>query len=943
MKKILVLFLITFIGISMTGQTYNDEFVLSVLENRGEIYIQFEATTDEIAEFSDIMSIDSYDGTTVYAYANKKQFGRFMLSGKKFSPVESYYSRNKALNMATTTAQMASWDKYPVYGVYVEMMQDYAADYPAICKLDTIGYSTDGRLLLVLKISDNVNYDEAEPEFLYSGQIHGDELVGGMMFLRLADYLLSNYGTDSQVTNLVNNLQIYISPLANPDGTYYGGDSDVSGSRRNNAQDIDLNRNYPDPLAGDHPDGESYGTETSHYMEFAEQRNFVMGGNSHSGAEVMNYPFDTYSTLPADNDWWDFVCREYADNAQTNSPAGYFTDEDNGVTNGYAWYTITGGRQDYMNYFQNCREVTMELSSVKLVDSDELPAYWNYNRQALLDYLEQATYGLRGIVTDSVTHEPLEAMVFVNSHDYLNSHVYSFPLHGDYYRYLFEGTYSVTYSAPGYKSKTFDINISNYESTVLDVELVNLESVAPTADFVSNTQNIDCNPEIQFTNTSEASASTVYLWDFGDGTNSNLENPVHAYNSNGIYTVKLFAENEHGEDSVIKTEYISVNFSQLDNVPDYVICEASGSVTAEYGTSGDLLWFNNINDETGFHTGSSYTTPVLNETTTYYIQEVTTGEIYSGGESDNSEGGSYVTDDNYLVFNCTQECLLKSVKVYAQGAGNRTIYLRDSEGGTIYSQEFYVEDGMQTVNLNFSLPSGNGMRLGCSATAGLYRGSTGIFSTFPYPYNIGGIISITESNVVWWNDGNRYYAYFYDWQIKMPDCYSERTPLNIYVNQNPEASFDYVIDGIGYATFTNTSSAADSYLWDFGDGTGSTDSNPSHQYLQDGDYIIKLTATSSCGSDEFTIQVTVTTGISSDYIHGASVFPNPAINNVMVTSENEIQNIRLIDITGKTVTETSDIPGHEQRINISELKPGIYILEITYSDNTKTITKLTKN
>ncbi len=943
MRKILFLLFAAIVSISLIGQTNIDKSVLSVLETRGEVFIQFDAQPSELADFSRILSIDSYNGETVYAYANQKQFDRFVLIGKKFSLVESYYSRDKALNMATTVAQMLNWDKYPTYDVYVEMMQTMAADNSEICMLDTIGYTTDGRLLLVLKISDNVNVDEAEPEFLYSGQIHGDEVVGGMMFLRLADYLLTNYGTNTQVTNLVDNLQIYICPLANPDGTFYGGNNDISGSRRNNAQDIDLNRNYPDALAGVHPDGEAYGTETTLFIEFAEQRNFVMGGNSHSGAEVMNYPYDTYSTLPADDDWWNYVCREYADNAHAISPS-YLTDLDNGVTNGYAWYSITGGRQDYMNCFQSCREVTMELSASKLLDSDELPAHWNYNRQAMLDYLEQATFGLRGIVTDSITHEPLEAMVFVNDHDYLNSQVFSFPLYGDYYRYLFQGDYSVTFSAPGYKSKTINVNITNYTATFLDVELVNLETVAPTANFISNTQNVECNPQIQFINTSEASASTVYLWDFGDGTStSSVADPIHVYNSNGSYTVKLFAQNEHGEDSLVRSEYIVVNFSQLEDVSDYIICEASGSVNAEYITTGDLYWYYNLNDASEFQIGQTYTTPVLTESTSYYIQEVNVGPEYTGGEPDNSDGGSYVTDNNYLIFNCTQECLLNSVKVYAQGAGNRTITLRNSDGGLIYSEEFYIENGLQTVNLNFNLPVETGLRLGCSSTLGLYRGATGIFSSFSYPYNIGGIVSITQSNVVWWNDGNRYYAYFYDWQLKMPDCYSERTPLDIFVNQNPVAGFNYSVSGNGYASFTNTSVAADSYLWDFGDETSSTEINPNHQYSQDGSYTVKLTATSSCGSQEFTVEINVNTGINLNNFQNISIYPNPTTGIIFIESDIDISTLKVIDITGKIIVEKSEISSAKYILDIAALQSGIYFIEAAFLDNTKSITKLTKN
>lgn len=63
--------------------------------------------------------------------------------------------------------------------------------------------------------------------------------------LRLIDTLLSSYGTDQRLTNLINNLEIWICPDTNPDGTYYGGNNSVSGARRYNYNGYDLNRNFP--------------------------------------------------------------------------------------------------------------------------------------------------------------------------------------------------------------------------------------------------------------------------------------------------------------------------------------------------------------------------------------------------------------------------------------------------------------------------------------------------------------------------------------------------------------------------------------------------------------------------------------------------------------------------------------------------------------------------
>lgn len=926
------------------GQNTENSAALNILENRGEIYFQFKADVSELSEFSKMLSIDNFDGKNVFAYANKKEFEKFLASGKEFSLVESYYSQSKALTMATTIAEMANWDRYPTYEVYEEMMQKFADDYPDICKLDTIGYSSQGRLLLVVKISDNVNVQEAEPEFLYTGMMHGDELVCGILFLHLIDYLLSNYGTIPQVTNLVDDLQIYINPFANPDGTYYGGNNTVADSRRYNYDDIDLNRNYSDFIYGEHPDGEEYGIETVVFMEYAAERNFVMSANTHSGAELINYPYDTDPTLPADNDWWFFVSTEYAELAQANSPSGYFTDLDDGVTNGYAWYQATGTRQDYMNYFHNCKEVTIEMSTEKKLDSDLLPAHWNYNRQALLNYMQQVTYGLRGIVTDSITGEPLEAMIYIDGYDFFNSHIYSFPLFGDYYRLLYEGNYSVTYSCPGYKSKTIDVTINNYEPTIQDVQLANLEMVAPTANFESSVQTVDCNPEIQFLNTSEASESTQYLWNFGDGNTSVENNPFHLYRLNGNYNVKLIAENEFGIDSIIKEEYISISLPELENVPVYVICESSGSVNATIDSDYEISWFENAEDEVAFQIGYSYTTPELFETTTYYIQGLSTGEIFTGGEPDNADGGEYIgsSESNYLTFDCFEECQLQSVKVYAQGEGIRNIYIKTAQGDIVFDEDINIADGMQTIEINANIPIGSNYKIGCTGTSYLYRGYVGLFSSFSYPYNIGNAISIKRSNDVWWNDGNKYYAYFYDWQIKLPDCYSERTPLNIYVNQNPIAGFETNISETT-VNFTNTSTAADSYEWDFGDETVSTETNPVHQYSLPGEYQVTLTANSACGSNEYTSEITVTTGIETDNFKNINIYPNPVNNQLFIECNKAITSLKIIDITGKICYYKTNINTSEYFLNTSKLDSGIYFIEITLLNNTKHIEKLLKN
>jgi hypothetical protein len=141
------------------------------------------------------------------------------------------------------------------FHTYAEMSADVAAvaaAHPTIVKRFSIGRSYQGRELWAVKISDNVNVDENEPEVYFDGGTHAREHMSVEMTLSIMHWLVDGYGVDPTITKLVDNREIWIVFNVNPDGSEY----DISGGRyhlwRKNRQPTpgssaigtDVNRNF---------------------------------------------------------------------------------------------------------------------------------------------------------------------------------------------------------------------------------------------------------------------------------------------------------------------------------------------------------------------------------------------------------------------------------------------------------------------------------------------------------------------------------------------------------------------------------------------------------------------------------------------------------------------------------------------------------------------------
>ena len=283
---------------------------------------------------------------------------------------------------------------------------------------------------------------------------------------------------------------------------------------------------------------------------------------------------------------------------------------------------------------------------------------------------------------------------------------------------------------------------------------------------------------INFNNTT--SAGLTYTWDFGDNTSSSTVNPSHTYTSNGTYSVKLVATGciANSKDSLIKSSYITINAPINPITTDDNICSGTTASLTASG-NGIINWYDALTNGTLVGTGSTFNTPTLSNNTTYYaVNTITQTPIYGGPATNTVFGGGSNFNQNfdrYLIFDVLQTCKLKTVKVVANSAGNRTIELRNSTGTVLQSTVVNIPAGTQTVTLNFNLTPGTNYQLGTSTLPDMWRNNTNTGAG--YPFNIGGLVSITTADA-----GSGYYYYFYNWEVQQNDCESAPIAATASVN-----------------------------------------------------------------------------------------------------------------------------------------------------------------
>ena len=320
---------------------------------------------------------------------------------------------------------------YHTYDQIYNVLDSFATDYPSICRLDTIGYSVQGRAIWAMRVTDNPGIEENEPEIRLPGNMHGDEHISTEVTLYFLRYLLTNYASNTQVQDIVNNREVWILPTINPDGK-------VANTRRN-ANNVDLNRDY-----GYFWDGEggspspSSQIENKWVMQHLEENNISLEYNYHSAAQYVNYPWDYSNADPPDSQHIINISQVYASAANLT------------IINGYDWYQITGGLQDFSIGTNGVLAATIE--TLEPSGSSEIDQICYENRDALMDVCNRASWGIEGVVKDSLTNTPLYARVEFMNPDRID--VYTDPNLGDFHKMIAPGTYDVRLSANGYASKT---------------------------------------------------------------------------------------------------------------------------------------------------------------------------------------------------------------------------------------------------------------------------------------------------------------------------------------------------------------------------------------------------------------------------------------------------------------------------------------------------------
>jgi len=433
-------------------------------------------------------------------------------------------------NLDTGTKDIAGYRTYN--DMKTELLQ-LAFNHSNIIQVTTIGqsrgkeYAQSGNSnydnyqhdIWCVKLSDNVVFNEDEPNIIFDGEHHAREPISMELVMLILNHLVDNYGTDPDVTYWVNNAQIWFVPLINPDGHKIVIDQTDTSWRKNIRDNdgngtisfgggytypdgVDPNRNYG-PLewfggqGTSGPTGQTYcgpepfsEPETSALKDLLAQYRFDLGMSYHSYGELIMWPlgFNMSCQAPDENALVN-LGQEMAATVPSTS-GGYYTPQQ---TN--ALYPCSGTTTDYGYAEERVFYFITELATSFIPTASTMNTVINNNLSAallLIDRIFERT--ITGVVTDNVTGNPLEAEVFVDGVDNTGTDIepYMSGQHfGRYNRILLPGNYDLTFSAFGYLPQTItDVTVINDDVTVLDVQL----NAAPTVSVDIHLENENGDP-----------------------------------------------------------------------------------------------------------------------------------------------------------------------------------------------------------------------------------------------------------------------------------------------------------------------------------------------------------------------------------------------------------------------------------------------------------------
>ena len=516
--------------------------------------------------------IDHYhNGNEVHILATESQYYIIINAGINIKKIENK-ARQYYLELLEETRDSDNpMRDYHDYNELTEFLVNISNTYPSITNLISIGQSVQGRELWVLEISDNPGVNEVEPEFRYIANMHGDETVGREMSVYLIDWLCSNYGVSERATNLINNTSIHIMPSMNPDGFELG--------QRNNANDVDLNRDFPDQFQDPNNNVNGRQPETRSVMQWSEQHNFILSANMHTGALVVNYPFDgpnsgSYSACPDDDIFVDLALT-YSENHQDMYTESPFSQ---GITNGAQWYALFGGLQDWSYVWTKAFDVTLEQNEVKWPNQNLLPGLWDENREAMISYIERV-HGpsVKGVVIDADSGLPVPCSITVEGNENVISNDIEY---GDYYRLLTPGTYQITFNSIGYEPQSQTINV-NDSAVTLNIELAVDEglSFANIENFESQTFD---NYNWQFSGDADWQISDTAVEGLYSAKSGNIDNNQISEISLNIFT------DDPSEVSFYKKVSCENVGSQTGNYYDYLAFYIDGVEQEKW--AGEIDW-----------------------------------------------------------------------------------------------------------------------------------------------------------------------------------------------------------------------------------------------------------------------------------------------------------------------------------------------------------------